>query len=121
MKLRKVGVSPTTQPFNNRSEGGSAFSELKRIVPGATFRVCPLDQLQARQGVEPNGKDIGRDMLTGLGKLRIGPGPVNQKVSNDQERPLVAQDVESGADGADGSPINQICICRHQALPEVSV
>ena len=92
-RARDVALAPP----DKREQNAAQFSALCGELVGVTHRMLLVggarDDSGLLEALQPLGQDVGRDALGRGAKLAVRPLAV-EDVANDEQRPLVANDIE---------------------------
>jgi uncharacterized damage-inducible protein DinB len=101
-----VSVRPRGHFAKDREEVGSARSQTVLVSDRVSLIRRASDNAGSLQASEAIGQDVGRDPLERPGELAVTDLPKQEQVPDDQERPAVADQVQSVGNRTDG-PISE--------------
>src|SRR5918999_5238703 len=85
--------APTRDVEDDRLEPAAELRQFVHSGPGRRWQRTPLDQPLVLEMSEPIGEQIGPDPGKPIEKVLEPPRP-KQQLTNDQERPSTADDIE---------------------------
>jgi len=89
-----MDAGPFSQPFQHGAQSRTAFRKSVGIVAGGGFWIRSFDEIQAGKELKSGRQNIGRNLLRGFEQLGISPWAVDDQITNDEQRPFIAKDVQ---------------------------
>ena len=109
----EVRLRPLPEFFEHRPQRLAARGEPVGVVACCCAGVGTLDDPDKGEEPESCREDVGRDVLGCLEKFGVVQTTVGVQVSNNEQGPLVTEDVEPGTYRAHRAPVEHLGVRAH--------